>query len=94
MRLSKTMRRAATVLVLASVAACNQQKNSQEKFAGDGHSRLSTACGAEIQKYCADEPRKRRCLRQNADKLSDSCKAALGQRHQRRGRGGENDDNK
>ncbi|MGH6889359.1 MAG: hypothetical protein ACREHF_09205 [Rhizomicrobium sp.] len=80
---SKLLRGAALVLVLASVAGCNQQKNTREKFAG--HSGLRTACAADIQKYCADEPRKRRCLRENTEKLSDGCKAALSQRGMGRG---------
>lgn len=88
---SKVLRGAALILVLASLAGCNQQKNSQEKYAG--HPRLRIVCAADIQKYCADEPRKRRCLRENFDKLSEGCKAAFAQRRGRRvGGGGTGDD--
>lgn len=38
---------------------------------------LRTVCADEIQKYCANDPRKRRCLRDNMDKLGDACKTAV-----------------
>lgn len=82
---SRPARTAVLVLAVVLVAGCNQQKNANEKFARGGHHGLRTACAADIQKYCADEPRKRRCLRDNVDKLSDTCKAAL---TERQGRGG------
>ena len=75
------------------VAGCQKQNNSQathEKFGGGRHQGLRTACADEIQKYCANEDRKRRCLRNNMDKLSDTCKAAVGQRGGRRGRDRDN----
>lgn len=83
---SKVLRGSALVLALASLMGCNQQKNSQEKYAG--HPRLRVVCAADIQKYCADEPRKRRCLRENFDRLSEGCKAAFARRHGRRGDSG------
>lgn len=82
----------AAVLLLIPVllvAGCQKQNNSQaphEKFAGGRHGALRTACADDIQKYCANVDRKRRCLRDNMDKLSDTCKAAVGQRGGRRGR--------
>lgn len=51
-----------------------------------GRVRLRVACADEIQKYCADAQRKRRCLRENIDKLSDTCKAALAQHGGHKGR--------
>jgi hypothetical protein len=50
-----------------------------EQFAR-GHQRLRVVCADDIQKYCANADRKRRCLRDNIDKLSDACKTALSQR--------------
>lgn len=77
-------------LAVITVAACNQQKHGRE-FARDGNHGLRAACAEEIQKYCADEPRKRRCLRNNMDKLGEACKAALARHHGRRGDGGNRD---
>ena len=34
-------------------------------------------CADDIAKYCQNEDRKKRCLRQNMDKLSADCKAAI-----------------
>ncbi|HEY3777218.1 MAG TPA: hypothetical protein VGL35_04100 [Rhizomicrobium sp.] len=84
---------AAIVLALAFAAGCNQQKNRNEKLGRGGHHGLRMACAADIQKYCADEPRKRRCLRDNVDKLSDACKAALAQPRGHKGGSRENGDN-
>lgn len=79
------------------VAGCEQQKKQQnqqrnnaqaahEQFAGGGRMRLRTVCADDIQKYCATADKKRRCLRENIDKLSDTCKAAVGQRGGRKAR--------
>jgi hypothetical protein len=38
---------------------------------------LRIACADDIQKYCANDPHKRRCLRDNMDKLGDACKTAV-----------------
>jgi len=38
---------------------------------------LRRACADEIQKYCAEDQKKRRCLKSNLDKLSDTCKEAV-----------------
>jgi hypothetical protein len=50
--------------------------------------RIREACAAELQQYCANEPRRFRCLRDNQDKLGASCKAAFNEmrewRRQRR----------
>jgi hypothetical protein len=89
---SKTAARYAAALLLVPVflvAGCQKQTNSQpahEKLAGGGHQRLRTVCADDIQKYCANADRKKRCLKENIDKLSDACKAAVGQRGGRKGR--------
>jgi hypothetical protein len=77
----------------------NQQRNSaqatkptQEQFAGVGRVRLRTVCADDIQKYCASADRKKRCLRENIDKLSDACKAAVGQRGGRKARNNDGND--
>ena len=69
----------------------NQQQNNaqaaHEQFAaGGGRMRLRTVCADDIQKYCANADKKRRCLRENIDKLSDTCKTAVGQRGGRKAR--------
>ena len=74
--------------VIALIAVHTRLKTlaSQAKSVGILEGDL-TACADDIQKYCANADRKRRCLRDNIDKLSDTCKAAVGQRGGRRGRG-------
>ena len=101
---SRAIVRCAGVLLLFPVmlvAGCEkpgkQQNNPQathEKIAGGGrHQGLRAVCADDIQKYCANADRKRRCLRDNADKLSDACKAALAERggHKARNNGGTDD---
>ena len=88
---SKTVARHAAVLLLIPflVAGCQKQNNAQqahEKFAGGGHEKIRAVCADDIQKYCANADRKRRCLRENMDKLSDACKTAVSQRGGRRAR--------
>jgi hypothetical protein len=48
-----------------------------EQAAPENGPGLRVACADEIQKYCASDPRKRRCLRENMDKLGDTCKTAV-----------------
>ena len=83
---------AGIVLLSGLLAGCNQnrqQKNtSQVELARGGHHGLRAACADDIQKYCANEQRPRRCLRDNMDKLSDTCKAALAQQRGHRNNGG------
>ena len=85
------------VLLLVPVfllAACEKQNNSKqnnsqathERLAGGGHQRLRAICADDIQKYCAAAEKKRRCLRDNIDKLSDVCKTALAERKGRKAR--------
>jgi hypothetical protein len=78
------------------VAGCNQNQqknNAQQEGARGGHHGIRVACADDIQKYCANEQRKKRCLRDNIDKLSDTCKAALAERRGGRNGGGGNGDN-
>jgi hypothetical protein len=77
---------AAILLATGMISGCNQnqQKNAeqnkpQQEFARGGHHGLRKICADDIQKYCANEDRKKRCLKDNIDKLSDACKAALAQ---------------
>ncbi|HLY04448.1 MAG TPA: hypothetical protein VKR31_01760 [Rhizomicrobium sp.] len=92
---SNAVRRAAVVLLIPVflVAGCQKQNAQQgherqthEKFAGGGRQKIRAVCADDIQKYCANAERKRRCLKENMDKLSDACKAAVGQRGGRRSR--------
>jgi hypothetical protein len=76
------LRRSATfagiALLAALIGGCNQQQNAQhETMAKGGRHAFRTACADDIQKFCANEQKKKRCLKDNMDKLSDSCKAAL-----------------
>jgi hypothetical protein len=89
---SKAVARNATVLLLIPfflVAGCQKQNNAQaphEKLAGGRHQGLRAVCADDIQKYCANADKKRRCLRDNIDKLSDACKTAVSQRGGRKAR--------
>ncbi len=84
--LRKAIGLAAVMLAAGMISGCNQnqhknaeQKNAPEEMARGGHHGLRKVCADDIQKYCANEDRKRRCLKDNIDKLSDACKAALGE---------------
>ena len=79
-------------LFVAILAACGPQKHenaNQENLARGGKHGMRAACSEDIQKFCANADKKRRCLRDNLDKLSDTCKAAMAQR--RNGNGGNGD---
>jgi hypothetical protein len=88
--------RAVFILLLPAflLSACEKQNNSKqnnpqpahEQLAGGGHQRLRAICADDIQKYCATADRKRRCLRDNMDKLSEACKTALAERRGRKAR--------
>ena len=69
-----------------NVQAPQTTQAAQQATGGGGRVRLRVVCADDIQKYCADAQKKRRCLRENIDKLSDTCKAALAQHGGRRGR--------
>ncbi len=87
------------VAVTAAVGACHPREHSeqtgqsgqgvltQERHGGQGIRRI---CADDIAKYCQNEDRKKRCLRQNMDKLSADCRAAL---EAARARGREKDNN-
>lgn len=88
--------RLVAVALFATLAACGPQKHenaahenqSRENFAHRGGHGIRAACAADIQKFCAQADRPRRCLKENIDKLSDACKTAMAQH-----RGGRNRDN-
>jgi hypothetical protein len=94
---------AAVLLAAGMISGCNQnqqkapeQKNAQQELTrggggGGGHHGLRKVCADDIQKYCANEDHKRRCLKDNIDKLSDACKAALAQHGGGRNRDKDND---
>jgi hypothetical protein len=81
---------AAIALLAGLVAACGPQNNRNEKLAHEGrHGHgLRAACADDIEKYCANADRRRKCLKENIDKLSEPCKTALAQR---RNKGGNNE---
>ena len=53
-----------------------QSGQTEERHGGGGH-HLRRICADDIAKYCQNEDKKRRCLKQNVDKLSADCKAAV-----------------
>ncbi|HEX3429900.1 MAG TPA: hypothetical protein VHT03_03360 [Rhizomicrobium sp.] len=85
--------RAAVLFLLPAllIGGCQKQQNNtqatHQKAAGGRHQALRGVCAEDIQKYCANADRMRRCLKDNMDKLSDACKAAVAQRGGRRARG-------
>jgi hypothetical protein len=86
-RLRRSAPFAGIALLAVLVSGCNQQQNAQhETMAKGGRHAFRTACADDIQKFCANEDKKKRCLKDNMDKLSDTCKTALAQR-----RGGNKD---
>lgn len=90
--LPRVSARVATLALLAVlIAACGPQNKGSEKLAhegrhGHGHG-LRAACADDIDKYCANADKRRRCLKENIDKLSEPCKTALAQH---RNKGGKN----
>jgi hypothetical protein len=86
--------RVAMIAVLAGlIAGCGPQNKGTEKLAHEGRNGhegrhgLRAACADDLQKYCANADKRKRCLRQNIDKLSEPCKTALAER---RNKGGKN----
>jgi hypothetical protein len=87
-RIHKTL---AAVCLSFLAAACSpkhdnaQQQNAngatatanQNAGAFENGPNFRVACDQDIQKFCANDPRKRRCLRDNMDKLSETCKTAV-----------------
>lgn len=77
-------RSAASLLFICAlstaIAAChprNRDEHAARTEENRGGHGLKRVCAGDIAKYCQNEDRKRRCLRQNEDKLSADCKAAL-----------------
>ena len=66
--------------------AAHENVAAPQNTAGDRHQRLRAVCADDIQKYCANADRMRRCLKENIDKLSDACRTAVSQRGGRRAR--------
>jgi len=74
-------------LALVAISCSPKHQNSQQQSpnanaaanggAAENVPDFRSACADDIQKYCANDPRKRRCLRDNLDKLGDSCKTAM-----------------
>lgn len=66
---------------ILSLAACQPRdhRDQEQQQAGQQHPgvHIRKACADEISKYCQTADRKKRCLRENMDKLGAECKAAL-----------------
>jgi|ERR1700733_5699395 len=99
--LQKAIGLAAVLLAAGMISGCNQnqQKNApqtkapQELAGGGGHHGLRKVCADDIQKYCANDDRPKRCLRQNMDKLSDACQTFLKEHRGGHNHGGKDNDN-
>jgi len=94
--LQKAIGFAVVVLAAGLLAGCNQnqqqQKAAPQEMARGGHHGIRAACADDIQKYCANEQRKKRCLKDNMDKLSAACKSAVEESHGGRKRDNGGDD--
>jgi cytochrome c556 len=86
--MSPTFKIVAVLSLALAATACSPKH--QEQSAGTGTTAngatvsttesgtdFRSACASDIQKYCANDPRKRRCLKDNLDKLGDACKTAM-----------------
>jgi hypothetical protein len=49
------------------------------QFQPGNRPKLRLACAAELQQYCANEPKRFKCLRENRAKLGGGCQAAFNQ---------------
>jgi hypothetical protein len=82
-----------TVGLVGLLAACHPRERSEhtgqsgqtEEGRGHGGHGLRRACADDIAKFCQNEDKKRRCLRENLEKLSAECKTAVesGRGHKR-----------
>ena len=74
----------AALMMFAGAAA------AQDQGGHGGMAAMREACGADMQKFCADKmgPDRRACMEANKDKLSDGCKAAMAAMQQRMQQGG------
>lgn len=90
MKMSRTFKLAAVLsLGLMSCQPHHHDHDSQQQASNTNSASSSntgtmgnavdfrSVCADDMQKYCASDPHKRRCLRDNLDKLSDSCKSAV-----------------
>jgi hypothetical protein len=92
---------AAILLAAGMISGCNQnqQKNAEQKPAQQElprgeHRGLRKVCADDIQKYCANDERPKRCLRDNIDKLSDACKTFMAEHRGGRNHGDKDNDDK
>ena len=76
------------VAVTAAVGACHPRNHAEQSTQSEsnqsGHAEerhggheLKRVCADDIAKYCQSEDHKKRCLKQNLDKLGAECKAAV-----------------
>lgn len=72
----KEIAAAAALMALCGGAAMAQPGGGQDN---PMRAKMREACGADIQKYCADKngPDRRSCVMENREKFTDTCKAAL-----------------
>jgi hypothetical protein len=67
------------------------QTDEGRKHGGHG---LRRVCADDIAKFCQNQDKKRRCLRENLDKLSPDCKSAVeAARNHKRGHDDSGDNN-
>jgi hypothetical protein len=69
-----------------------EQRNERN---GERHGGLRRVCRADIEQYCAADPKgrdRRMCLQNHLDKLSADCKTAVQDRMNRHGGGRRNRD--
>lgn len=83
----RTVAAAAALMALCGSAAMAQPGGGQ---GNPMMSKMREACGADIQKYCADKsgPDRRTCVMENHDKFTDTCKAAMAEMQAARQAGG------
>jgi hypothetical protein len=75
------------LVLAAALVGCGRQNNNPHRLEGGGGQGFRAACADDLQKFCANDTRKRRCLQSNYTQLSDSCKSALGEFHAGGGNG-------
>ena len=96
MKMSPALRLAAIVAFALVAMSCPPHHHDHDSQAQNSNSNTATnentggaaesgpglraACADEIQKYCAADTHVRRCLRDNMDKLGDTCKTAVNTR--------------
>ena len=58
-------------------APAKPQSTRHWRAAAGIHGGIGRICADDMQKFCANDPRKMHCLKQNLAQLSDACKAAV-----------------